>query len=553
MGVNVYFRKLFPHDISHQISVTSSIVREFFQGDPETYVSFHVKGMKTGTEADVTVLPATDCRFSASLDSVITAEKGGARPAVGDILVFCREDREYLLDVVLPSDARWNFMNGEFFPNGRDRHKVACTDNPDENISSCTFSSDEPRNRIIFGAPGTGKSYRLNEEKNELLEGYPETNFERVTFHPDYTYGNFVGSYKPSVIKAKGQDGSSREICSILIDGSRTADEKCQKFLTEAGGSMTYESLSEDAFRLLSELYSAKHGDGSGTADDSLKKTADSIRPYVNLLNRKSMEDTITYEYVPGPFMRVLVEALNHPAEPYLLIIEEINRANMAAVFGDVFQLLDRAKSGESEYAIQASEEMREYLKEKTGRDFSSIKIPGNMFIWATMNSADQGVFPMDTAFRRRWEFEYLGIDENEDRIRKGYSLFGHDDDVSRDGRIRWNAIRKGINSYLAGIKVNEDKQLGPFFISSDLLVNPDGNPDEETEKRISARFSCVFKSKVIMYLFEDAAKLKKRELFNSSIQEPLTFSKICSEFDRKGIGIFNPDIISRIRSFNAD
>ncbi len=104
-------------------------------------------------------------------------------------------------------------------------------------------------------------------------------------------------------------------------------------------------------------------------------------------------------------------------AKPYLLIIEEINRSNIASVFGDVFQLLDRDSCGVSEYSIQTSEDLKLYLWNELGGDldsYSNVRIPNNMYLWATMNSADQGVFPMDTAFKRRWEFTYLGINDNE-------------------------------------------------------------------------------------------------------------------------------------------
>lgn len=122
--------------------------------------------------------------------------------------------------------------------------------------------------------------------------------------------------------------------------------------------------------------------------------------------------------------MRVYVEALKsgrtENPQPHLLLIEEINRAKVAAVFGDVFQLLDRDDDGVSEYEIQASEDIRKYLAKQLGGtpdNYQKIRIPNNMFIWSTMNSADQGVFPMDTAFKRRWNFEYLGINENEEKI----------------------------------------------------------------------------------------------------------------------------------------
>ena len=200
---------------------------------------------------------------------------------------------------------------------------------------STGYQSDFPRNRILFGAPGTGKSFTLNHEKDVLLADGGE--YERVTFHPDYSYANFVGTYKP--VPCKDSDG----------------------------------------------------------------------------------KDAITYSYVPGPFMRTYVKALQNSRtddpKPFLLIIEEINRANVAAVFGDVFQLLDRGDDEVSEYPIRASEDIKKYLaNELDGNpdNYAEIRIPDNMFIWATMNSADQGVFPMDTAFKRRWDFTYLGIDDSE-------------------------------------------------------------------------------------------------------------------------------------------
>ena len=182
-------------------------------------------------------------------------------------------------------------------------------------------------------------------------------------------------------------------------------------------------------------------------------------------------EETIKYSYVPGPFMRMYVEALKsgrtENPQPHLLLIEEINRAKVAAVFGDVFQLLDRDDNGVSEYEIQASEDIRKYLTKELGGSpdsYKHIRIPNNMFIWATMNSADQGVFPMDTAFKRRWNFEYLGIDENEEKI-KGIGKIML---AGTDEPIEWNRLRKAINAKMSSsdFKINEDKLMGPFFLS---------------------------------------------------------------------------------------
>lgn len=325
------------------------------------------------------------------------------------------------------------------------------------------FDSPYARNRIVFGAPGTGKSFTINNERKELIGEDNETDYERVTFHPDYSYANFVGTYKP-------------------VPG---------------------------------------HEDENGV-------------------------DTIAYKYVPGPFMRVYVEALKNGRtdnpKPFLLIIEEINRANVAAVFGDIFQLLDRGDDNVSEYPIQASEDIKKYLSEELNLDpeeCSKIKIPDNMFIWATMNSADQGVFPMDTAFKRRWDFTYLGIDDNDEDIRGKYVVVGS----KEQQRIEWNELRKAINEFLASEKINEDKQLGPYFIARGIVVPADGGDEID-----SKRFCDVFKHKVLMYLFDDAGKQKRGKLFEGSAKGQNRYSKICEAFDEQGIGIFHGDIQANVK-----
>lgn len=311
-------------------------------------------------------------------------------------------------------------------------------------------SSYFPHNRILFGAPGTGKSFKLKSDMEKLLETGGE--YERVTFHPDYTYANFVGTYKPV--------------------------------------------------------------------------------PYVNGENKNE----ITYDFVPGPFMRVYAKALlssktDNP-KPQLLVIEEINRANVAAVFGEVFQLLDRDEKFISEYPIQPSEDIKKYLVKTVGiefEDIDEIRIPDNMFIWATMNSADQGVFPLDTAFKRRWDFDYLGINNNESDI-KGYTVYLGKGEYTRP--VEWNELRKSINNALSSYKINEDKLLGPYFLARKIVVPNEGN-DIDAEKFISA-----FKSKVLMYLFEDAAKQRRTSLFDGC-SDTTKYSSICKEFDLRGVEIF--------------
>lgn len=311
------------------------------------------------------------------------------------------------------------------------------------------------RNRITFGAPGTGKSFTLNREKNELINSGGIC--ERVTFHPDYSFANFVGTYKPVPI-----------------------------------------------------------------IDD----------------NGKSV---ISYKFVPGPFMRVYVAALKNSREdavyPHILLIEEINRADVAAVFGEVFQLLDRNDDGISEYPICASEDIKSFLAESLSgipSDYAEIMLPDNMFIWATMNSADQGVFPMDTAFKRRWDFTYIGINAAESKIAGKTVVLGTGEN---ERAVEWNKLRRAINDRLSSFKINEDKLLGPFFLSR-KIVPENAEIDQRT-------FVDAFKNKVLMYLFDDAAKQKRASLFADGV-DTARYSAICESFEKNGVFVFCSEISSK-------
>lgn len=306
------------------------------------------------------------------------------------------------------------------------------------------LAAEYDRNRIVYGAPGTGKSFRLARDAQKFLENTGGS-LERVTFHPEYSYAQFVGTYKP---------------------------------------------VSEDG--------------------------------------------TIEYRFVPGPFMRVYAQALRSAGtgdpKPHILLVEEINRARVAAVFGDIFQLLDRDEYGVSEYRVQASEDIRKFLAGEFGgepKDHSYLRLPDNLFIWATMNSADQGVYPMDTAFKRRWSFEYIGIDDSQEKAGEYEIPIG----MGEYRRyINWNRLRKGINQILAQeCRVNEDKLLGPFFLSRTMLERALDDED---------KFVKAFESKVMMYLFEDVMKMRPANIFKGH-KGGMIFSEICRAFEQMGEEIF--------------
>lgn len=433
----------------------------------------------------------------------------------------------------------------------KDEERIVEEDEIMELVFRTGLQSKYKRNRILFGAPGTGKSFTLNQDREELLGKENETDYERVTFHPDYSYANFVGTYKPTMVKHEGEltlDEDKKRIIAILQDKSKTAQEKYD---------LLYDEFKDEGLTRLPVLlgiytddnFKTRKMDGTDAiGDNSVERNhGRAIRPYVNLSAVNSDNKQIAYEYVPGPFMRVLVKALKSAMsgnpKPYLLIVEEINRANVAAVFGDVFQLLDRDKNGISEYAISTSNDMRAYLAQELGVDESAvetIKVPDNMFIWATMNSADQGVFPMDTAFKRRWDFTYLGIDDAvetfSDKILGRKYVLG----TGINARlVSWNELREAINDVLSSeaFNINEDKLLGPYFISKAVLES-----DNDTD------FIDVFKNKVLMYLFDDAVKQKKKTFFEECKREVkgVRYSDICKLFDVKGVFIFPTEVSKR-------
>ena len=313
--------------------------------------------------------------------------------------------------------------------------------------------------KIYYGAPGTGKSYKLKEESENYF--YDE-NIKRITFHPSYSYSNFVGSYKPKK------------------DGDKTV-----------------------------------------------------------------------FDFVPGPLINILIEAFQNSSENYLLIIEEINRANVSEVFGDFFQLIERDQEGKSQYDINVSEDLKDYLeKNKKGSlNPDELRFPENLYISATMNSSDQGTFPLDTAFKRRWDFEYIGIDDNEEEVENVYFKLPGDD---KKVKWNWNSFRKSINEILLDINstINEDKLLGPFFIGGNLENN---DPEDNTE---------IIKNKVVPYLYEDVLKYLGREamkeIFNLDPKNKeysnKTLSEIIQKFDgEKFENIFSEKLKSLYQKYEKE
>lgn len=293
--------------------------------------------------------------------------------------------------------------------------------------------------QIYYGAPGTGKSKTIK----DLTFG---ESVIRTTFHPDSDYASFVGTYKP-----------------------------------------------------ITEEVDLRDCNGKKVIDDDTKEVV--------------KEERIAYKFIPQAFLEAYVKAwkkLGSSKKQYL-IIEEINRGNCAQIFGDLFQLLDRNEYGFSDYPIVADKDMQKYLeKEFAGWEITNkdeinqlygeanmvnlimkgerLVLPSNLYIWATMNTSDQSLFPIDSAFKRRWDWKYVPIREGRDKETNAplnwYINTG-------DKQYKWWSFISKVNELIGSLTNSEDKKLGYFFCKA-----KDGEIDAD-----------LFVSKVIFYLWNDVFK----------------------------------------------
>ena len=338
--------------------------------------------------------------------------------------------------------------------------------------------------QIFYGAPGTGKSNKIKEEVDNL----GKIHF-RTTFHPDSDYSTFVGAYKPTM-KSSEKIYTPEELTIKLKEIKTTGTTyPCHKFAAKYWESI--KDLSPDSIKQIlnacgfTDNYSVEVGKGIAIGQEYLNKPE---------------EGRVIYTFCPQAFTNAYVEAWNTDEDVYL-IIEEINRGNCAQIFGDLFQLLDR-KNGVSEYPVEADTDLQNYLSKvladtrrtdipddvKSGK---KLMLPSNLYIWATMNTSDQSLFPIDSAFKRRWEWKYIKIKEGKDE--NGNKLdWKVDVKMDEEGTLLpwWDFIKK-INEIIASMTSSADKQLGYFFCCA-----KDGVIEEET-----------FVSKVIFYLWNDVFK----------------------------------------------
>ena len=291
-------------------------------------------------------------------------------------------------------------------------------------------STSDSLQQIFYGAPGTGKSNTIKCEVDQ--KDLPRV---RTTFHPDSDYSTFVGAYKPTSV----------DVPMMTMIGTKAVP--------------------------------VENPDGT---------------------SRK--EKKIVYEFVPQAFLKAYTGAWKNQDEPFFLIIEEINRGNCAQIFGDLFQLLDRNdETGLSDYPISPDEDIQKFLQTDKKYGFAALKeeqkaaipeevlsgelmiLPSNLHIWATMNTSDQSLFPIDSAFKRRWEWQYMPISDG----KKGWKI------AANGKRYDWWQFLQKMNDKIGSATNSEDKKLGYFFCKA-----KNGIIDAET-----------FVGKVVFYIWNDVFK----------------------------------------------
>lgn len=241
--------------------------------------------------------------------------------------------------------------------------------------------------------------------------------------------------------------------------------------------------------------------------------------------------DKVTYKFNPGPFTLALEQAIRKPNERIALVVEELNRGSAASIFGDIFQLLDR-KEGVSEYGI-TNVNIINYLKEKFEGvyTFKEIRLPGNLSIYATMNTSDQNVFTLDTAFKRRWKFKKLINEFAKDHKFKDKYIPG--------ANITWEELVTDINEYILDISSglnSEDKQLGVYFVDENGMRKE--KVDASDPEAVNA-----FAYKVLEYLWSDVAKFDRSKWFADGIK---SLDELVKEYKEKGLEVFVDGIFNK-------
>ena len=472
----IYLRKLFDSDAAGDHISFSRDVAQFYFNAPDSFLSkranytIHVVSLlNTSFFTDIELQCTTAFQFSTDLNSFLS--DNGQKIQANDLLYVERFKKAFGVKLIKPSDKAYKTF--DVLLTEHDRHFILCNDDPEEDLPEGGKEDEEnsqfkdsfehlenSHNIILLGAPGTGKSFRI--DSFFKAKKIASKKVFRTTFHPDTDYASFVGAYKPT-----------------------------------------------------------------------MSKQPDSLDP------TKSIE-RIVYSFTPQVFTKAYVEAWKYPEDNVFLVIEEINRGNCAQIFGDLFQLLDRKEDGLSKYPIQADTDLALFLsrndqlgEEHEGIANGELKLPRNMYIWATMNTSDQSLFPMDSAFKRRWEQEYICINYSD---ASSFTL------LIAGKPFDWGKVLHALNEYIKGALHSTNKLLGNRFVQ----------PKEGNIISYS-----VFRDKVLFYLFSDVFKDDDSfsEKFFDGREGYLFFEDLCEHDDTQisidfietllaedSLGIIDPD-----------
>ena len=337
------------------------------------------------------------------------------------------------------------------------------------------FEIPDDKQVIYYGCPGSGKSRKVKDIVDSINPDY----VFRTTFHPDTDYSTFVGCYKPLGITPKKQSYSIEELISILVE------------LKESGTSYPMHKFAVEYYFALEGLSRAEKENittAAGLTSNYVTEMDKAIAAGKHI-KRNEKDSNIIYRFSPQVFTNAYVKAWEDTRKPVYLIIEEINRGNCAQIFGDLFQLLDRDKeTGKSEYPIKADKDLVAHIEKVLGAGHEGIKngelcLPPNLIIYATMNTSDQSLFPMDSAFKRRWDWEYVPINYSKD-IDSGKFIIEIDDTT----KYNWVEFLESVNDKIYDATNSEDKQMGNFFIKKSIKANE-------------------FVNKVMFYLWNEVCK----------------------------------------------
>ena len=404
--------------------------------------------------------------------------------------------------------------------------KMSISNQSRQPIPLCNYTFCSPLQQIFYGAPGTGKSHKVNKD----IQNTPNAVVFRTTFHPDSDYSTFVGAYKPSMVNPDNKLYSIGQLIDKLSEIKTIgAAYPCHKFAAKYWYSLKQLSTTE-----IKDIISA-----CGFTD-SMKVEIDKGIAVGEELAKNNVDSKIVYSFVPQAFLKAYVAAWKNQNLPVFLVIEEINRGNCAQIFGDIFQLLDR-KDGVSEYPIKADQDIQDFLAKEFAdieglealiQSGEEMKLPANLHIWATMNTSDQSLFPIDSAFKRRWDWKYMPIHDAGENWTIALS------DVEYDW---WDFVEK-INNVIGNMTSSEDKKLGYFFCKA-------CNGKIDAEK---------FVNKVVFYLWNDV--FKDYELSDKAFQDgegKLTFNKFYTPSGdaneatiktlMENLGVSTSDLISEI------